>query len=157
MPDIIATPTRELAYLGAAAGNNDAPANPARLEEQLYAKMAARISALEQSGGGGGGGRVIFFKVAGAGTPGADNTISFPTDLLVTDLLSTRNVATPALAYFLAPAVSLADEPLYYSYRNGMYFSAIEANEMVGQSDTNWSINFEAAGDYVTVVYSANS
>lgn len=54
MPDTIATPTRELAYLGAAAGNNDAPANPARLEEQLYAKMAARISALEQSSGGGG-------------------------------------------------------------------------------------------------------
>ena len=43
MPDTIATPTRELAYLGAIAGNNEAPENPATVREQLLEAIVERI------------------------------------------------------------------------------------------------------------------
>lgn len=43
MPDTIATPTRELAYLGAIAGNNEAPENPATVKEELLNAIADRI------------------------------------------------------------------------------------------------------------------
>lgn len=46
MPDTIATPTRELAYLGAIAGNNDAPENPASLKEQVLDQIAAKASVI---------------------------------------------------------------------------------------------------------------